>query len=63
MIGCDCLDLVGTFLTADIVATSYAAGVLAIGWRRAADQGAVVLNPSATDRVTLLPEDEIIVVG
>ena len=63
MIRCDRLDLVGTFTTADIVATSYAAGVLAIGWRRVADQGEVVLNPSAADRVTLLPHDEIVVVG
>ncbi len=63
MIQCDRLDLVGTFTTDDIVARSYAAGVLAIGWRRVADQGEVVLNPNAADRVTLSPHDEIIVVG
>ena len=63
MIPCDRLDLVGTFTTADIVARSYGSGVLAIGWRRLTDQGAVVLNPNATDQVTLSPDDQIIVVG
>ncbi len=63
MIQCDRLDLVGTFTTADIVATSYTAGVLAIGWRRVADQGEVVLNPASSERVTLSPHDQIIVLG
>ena len=63
MIQCDRIDLVGTFTTADIVATSYTAGVLAIGWRRVADQGEVVLNPASSEQVTLSPHDQIIVVG
>ncbi len=63
MVRCDRLDLVGTFDAAHIVAASYAAGVLAIGWRRVADRGDVVLNPNATDRVTLVADDEIVVVG
>lgn len=63
LIRCDRLDLVGTFTTTDIVATSYAAGVLAIGWRRLADRGDVVLNPGAAERVALSADDEIIVVG
>ncbi len=63
LIQCDRLDLVGTFTTADVVARSYAAGVLAIGWRRSADHGDVVLNPHADDRVTLTADDEIVVVG
>ncbi len=63
LIRCDRLDLVGSVSTADVVASAYAAGVLAIGWRRTVDQGEVVLNPSASDRVTLSADDEIVVVG
>ncbi len=51
MIRCDHLDLIGTFTTADIVARSYAAGVLAIGWRRIVDHGDVKLNPHLNERV------------
>jgi hypothetical protein len=63
LIRCDRLDLVGSVSTADVVASAYAAGVLAIGWRRTVDQGEVVLNPSVSDRVTLSADDEIVVVG
>jgi hypothetical protein len=63
LIRCDRLDLVGSFSTADVVASAYAAGVLAIGWRRTVDQGEVVLNPRLSDRVTLSADDEIVVVG
>ncbi len=63
LIRCDRLDLVGSVSTADVVASAYAAGVLAIGWRRIVDQGEVVLNPSVSDRVTLSADDEIVVVG
>ena len=57
------IDLVGTFTTADIVARSYAAGALAIGWRLVSEGGDVVLNPSADQRITLSADDEIVVVG
>ena len=64
MVRCDLLDLVGTFTTKDVVAAAYAAGVLAIGWRFTTDGvGHVVLNPASSERVTLSPDDEIIVVG
>ncbi len=63
MIRCDRLDLVGSVSTADVVASAYATGVLAIGWRRTVDQGEVVLNPTASDRVTFSADDEIVVVG
>ena len=63
LIRCDRLDLVGTFTTADIVARSYAAGALAIGWRLVSEGGDVVLNPSADQRITLSADDEIVVVG
>ncbi len=62
MIRCDRLDLVGTYTMGEIVAAAYAAGVLAIGWRRAAD-GSVVLNPDADASVTLDDDDELVVVG
>ena len=62
MVRCGLLELVGTFTTHDVIAASYAAGVLAIGWRRT-DDGAVVLNPGAAECVTLSADDEIIVVG
>ena len=64
MVGCELLGLVGSFTTQDVVTVAYAAGVLAIGWRRTADGVArVVLNPGWSDRVTLSSHDEIIVVG
>lgn len=62
MVRCGMLDLIGTFTTDEIVASAFAAGVLAIGWRCAAD-GAVALNPPAHERVTLSADDEIVIVG
>jgi hypothetical protein len=62
MVRCDRLDLVGTFTMAEIVAATYAAGVLAIGWRHTAD-GSVVLNADAGASVTLTDDDELVVVG
>jgi hypothetical protein len=62
MVRCDLLELVGTFTTDDIVAAAFGAGVLAIGWRCAAD-GAVVLNPRVDEQVTLSADDEIVIVG
>jgi hypothetical protein len=62
MVRCDRLDLVGTFTMAEIVAATYAAGVLAIGWRQTAD-GSVVLNADAAASVTLTESDELVVVG
>jgi hypothetical protein len=47
---------------AEIVASAYSRGVLAIGWRRTAD-GSVVLNADAETSVTLTSEDELVVVG
>jgi Trk K+ transport system NAD-binding subunit len=64
LVRCELLDLVGSFTMADVVAAAYAGGVLAIGWRLTAhDDGHVVLNPAASERITLSPHDEIIVVG
>jgi len=62
MIRCERFDLVGTITMNEIVAAAYSAGVLAIGWRRAADD-AVVLNPNADTAVTLGAADELVVVG
>ena len=62
MIRCDRLELVGTSTMGEIVATAYAAGVLAIGWRHTAD-GAVVLDADTDTSVTLAADDEIVVVG
>ncbi len=64
MVRCDHLDLIGSFTMREVVTTAYAAGVLAIGWRHTGNgNGDVVLNPHAGQRVTLSPDDEIIVVG
>jgi hypothetical protein len=62
MVRCDRFDLVGTFAMQEIVARAYGAGVLAIGWRCAAD-GSVLLNPSVDSTVTLVADDELVVVG
>jgi voltage-gated potassium channel Kch len=62
MVRCDRLDLVGTVTMADVVARAYGAGVLAIGWRCAAD-GAVVLNARSDTTVTISVDDELVVVG
>ncbi len=58
------LGLVGTVRGADIVSAAYAAGVVAIGWRRrAALDGELGLNPHVSDRVHLDPDDQIVIVG
>lgn len=62
IVRCDLFGLVGTFTTGEIVASAYTTGVLAIGWRLAAD-GAVVLNPRVDRQVSLSPDDELIIVG
>jgi voltage-gated potassium channel Kch/K+/H+ antiporter YhaU regulatory subunit KhtT len=62
LVRCDLLGLIGTVTTADIVATAYAAGVLAIGWRTA-DDGNVVLNPHVDQQMNLSAGDELVVVG
>ena len=62
MIRCERFGLVGTFTMNEIVAAAYSAGVLTIGWRRAADD-AVVLNPDADTAVMLGAADELVVVG
>lgn len=62
MVRCDRFDLAGTVTMAEVVARAYGAGVLAIGWRRAAD-GSVVLNARADTTVTFDADDELVVVG
>ena len=62
MVRCDRFDLVGTFTMAEVVARAYGAGVLAIGWRYTAD-GSVVLNARIETSVTLVADDELVVVG
>jgi voltage-gated potassium channel Kch/K+/H+ antiporter YhaU regulatory subunit KhtT len=62
MVRCDRFDLVGNFTMQEIVARAYGAGVLAIGWRRTAD-GSVLLNPGVDRSVTLVADDELVVVG
>ena len=48
----------------DIVASSYANGLLAIGWRRSAPSGAeLVLNADEAQQVELAPGDQIVVIG
>jgi len=64
LVRCGRLDLVGSFTADQIFSGAYAAGVLAIGWRHATIQGEqVMLNPNASDRVTLAADDEIVIVG
>ena len=62
MVRCDRFGLVGTVTMAEVVAHAYGAGVLAIGWRCAAD-GSVVLNSRVDTSVTLGADDELVVVG
>lgn len=48
----------------EIVAAAYAAGLLAIGWRRSTSQeGQLTLNPNAADRVHLRDGDQVVVIG
>lgn len=62
MVRCDRFDLVGTFTMAEVIARAYGAGVLAIGWRHTAD-GSVVLNARVETSVTLVADDELVVLG
>jgi hypothetical protein len=62
LVRCDRFDLVGALTMEQVVARAYDAGVLAIGWRCAAD-GTVVLNARAETSVTLGAHDELVVVG
>ena len=58
------LGLSGTVTMRNIVASSYANGLLAIGWRRSASSGAeLVLNADEEQQVELAPGDEIVVIG
>jgi voltage-gated potassium channel Kch len=47
----------------EIIATAFALGWLAIGWRRTEGGAEVRLNPKTSDRVVLGDEDHIIVIG
>ena len=58
------LGLSGTVTMSDVVASTYAHGLLAIGWRRAASLGAdLVLNADEERRVDLVAGDQIVVIG
>jgi len=58
------LGLGGTVSGAGIVHAAYAAGVLAIGWRRHTANGDELgLNPRMSDPVHLDPDDQIVIVG
>ncbi len=64
LIRCERLGLDGHHEFSDIAATAYADGVIAIGWRTAAERGArLVLGPPQSHDVALQPGDEIVVVG
>jgi len=52
--------LVGEVGADQIIATAYASGLLAIGWRK---DGMVVLNPRTVARVVLNDGDQIVLVG
>ena len=54
------LGLTGELGCDEIIATAYAAGFLALGWRRGRD---VVLNPESSRRVTLDEGDQIVAIG
>jgi len=54
------LDLAGTVGFDDVVATAYAAGFLAIGWR---SRDKVVLNPPTSQQMPLAADDQIVVIG
>ena len=64
MVTCGRLDLAGDRTIEEVVARAYASGLLAIGWRRSGASGRqLVLNPKASEHVTLAPDDEIVVIG
>ncbi|HSJ43158.1 MAG TPA: hypothetical protein VK923_00560 [Euzebyales bacterium] len=54
------LDLSGTVEFGDVIATAYAAGLLALGWRSGDE---VVLNPPTSERMVLAADDQIVVIG
>ncbi|MBK6312315.1 MAG: hypothetical protein IPF42_17710 [Candidatus Microthrix sp.] len=58
------LALVGTVSFGDVVIKAQAAGMLAIGWRRASTEGATaILSPTVSTMVDLAPADQIIVIA
>ena len=58
------LALVGTVSFSDVVTAAQAAGMLAIGWRRASTENATAtLSPTVSTMVDLAPADQIIVVA
>ncbi len=58
------LALVGTVSFGDVVTAAQAAGMLAIGWRRASTENATAtLSPTVSTMVDLAPADQIIVVA
>jgi Trk K+ transport system NAD-binding subunit len=60
----DELGLVGEFLVRDLWSAAYDMGLIAIGWRRAAELGGeFVLNAPVTDRVELRGGDQLVSVG
>jgi Trk K+ transport system NAD-binding subunit len=60
----DELDVAERATWSDVVAAGYARGLIAVGWRRAAQHGgAVVLDPDRAKVMALDPDDTVIVVG
>jgi hypothetical protein len=59
----DLLGLAGDRSMGEVVRACSAAGLLAIGWRRASTRGGeLVLNAHVDERVVLAPDDEIVVI-
>jgi K+/H+ antiporter YhaU regulatory subunit KhtT len=58
------IGLNGTVDGAEVAAAALAAGLVAIGWRRAIERGGeVILNPHFDDQITLEDGDQIVVIG
>ena len=58
------IGLSGTVDGAEVATAALAAGLVAIGWRRAIERGGeVVLNPHFDDHITLEAGDQIVVIG
>ena len=58
------IGLSGTVDGAEVATAALAAGLVAIGWRRAIERGGeVVLNPHFEDHITLEAGDQIVVIG
>jgi voltage-gated potassium channel Kch len=58
------LGLAGELSAGDLYDVASAAGVVALGWRRAMERGGdLTLNPHVTRRVRFEPGDEIVVIG